>query len=75
MFYVERYYNHGESDPLTGWRRIPFIEHRTRAYCDGYVDAFDSLYPSDPLRIVKVEKNGDTKIVRETKGRGMVHTN
>ncbi|MCK9458533.1 MAG: hypothetical protein M0R80_02715 [Proteobacteria bacterium] len=69
MYYVER--NSGD----LGWRKVSFIEHKTRAYCDGYVDAFDSLYPSDPLRIVKVEKDGITKIVRTTKGRGTVHLN
>lgn len=66
-FYVER-----KTD--LGWRRVPFIEHRTRAYCDGYVDAFDSMYPSDPLRIVR-SIDGSTEIVRETKGRGEVHLN
>lgn len=68
MFYVER-----QTD--LGWRRVPFAEHRTRAYCDGYVDACDSMYPSDPLRIVRQDKDGTTKVVRETKGRGAVHTN
>lgn len=66
MFYVER--NH----PELGWKKVMFTQHRTRAYCDGYVDAFDSLYPSQPLRIIKVEKDNTIKIVRETKGRGKV---
>ena len=70
MYYVEK--NVGNA---LGWFKVPFAEHRTRAYCDGYVDAFDSLYPSDPHRIVKVEKDGTTKVVRETKGRGKVHVN
>jgi len=69
MFYVER--NHDD----LGWFRIPFVEHKTRAYCDGYVDAMDSMYPSKPVRIVKKEKDGTIKIVRETKGRGEVHVN
>lgn len=67
MYYVER-------QTALGWRRVPFAEHKTRAYCDGYVDACDSMYPSDPIRIVRVE-NGETKVVRETKGRGEVHLN
>lgn len=67
MYYVER-----QTD--LSWRRVPFAEHRTRAYCDGYVDAFDSMYPSDPLRVVKQEKD-EVKVVRETKGRGKVHLN
>lgn len=70
MYYVER-----NTESSLGWRRIPFVEHKTKAYCDGYVDALDSMYPSKPVRIVKVEKDGTTKIVRETKGRGKVHTN
>lgn len=69
MYYVER-----KHDEL-GWRKVPFAEHRTRAYCDGYVDAFDSMYPSKPLRIVSEKKDGDTKVVRETKGHGEVHLN
>lgn len=67
MYYVER-------QSSLGWRRVPFAEHRTRAYCDGFVDACDSMYPSDPMRIVKVQ-DGETKVVRETKGRGEVHLN
>lgn len=69
MYYVER--NSGD----LGWRKVPFVEHKTRAYCDGYVHAFDSLYPSSPLRIVKVEKDGTTKIVKTTLGRGEIHLN
>lgn len=33
------------------------------------------MYPSSPMRIVKKEKDGTTKVIRETKGRGEVHTN
>lgn len=57
------------------WYKIPFTEHKNKLYCDGYVDAFDDLYPSPPLRIVKIEKDGTTKIVRETKGRSKVNLN
>lgn len=71
MYYVEQKSKH----EALGWRRVPFAEHKTRAYCDGFVDAFDSLYPSDPMRIVKVEKDGSAKVVRETRGHGKVHTN
>jgi len=70
MYHVERNANNN-----LGWHKLMFTESRTRAYCDGYVDAFDSMYPSDPMRIVKVEKDGTTKVVRETKGRGKVHVN
>lgn len=70
MFYVER-----NTNSILGWCPIPFVEHKTRAYCDGYVDALDSMYPSKPVRIVKKEKDGTIKIVRETKGHGSVHTN
>lgn len=66
MFYVERLHS------KLGWRKVPFIENKVRAYCDGYVDACDSMYPSDPLRIIRTVK-GLTEIVRETKGRGEVH--
>ena len=69
MYYVER--NSGD----LGWRKVPFIEHRTLAYCEGYVVAFDSLYPSDPLRIIKIDKNGVTKIVKTTLGHSKVHLN
>lgn len=69
MYYVERYH-----DELN-WRKVPFIEHRTKAYCDGYVDAMDSMYPSNPYRIVKIEKDGTTKVVRTTNGRSCVHLN
>lgn len=68
MYYVER-------QSPSGWQKISFTEHRRRCYCDGYVDAYDSMYPSNPMRIVKKEEDGTTSVVRETKGRGEVHTN
>jgi len=68
MYHVEMHHE------VLGWRKVPFAEHRTRAYCDGYVDACDSMYPSRPMRIVKKDKD-ETKVVRETKGRGEVHLN
>lgn len=58
-YFVETYY--GE------WVKVPFTESDIKAYCDGYVDAMDSLYPSRPYRIVK-----DGKVIRETKGRARV---
>lgn len=57
-----------------GWTRIPFAESSSVKYCQGYVDAIDSHYPSPPLRIVRIEDCTQT-VVRETKGRGSVHTN
>jgi hypothetical protein len=67
MYYIEQ-------QTSLGWRKVPFAEHKNRCYCDGYVDACDSIYPSDPLRIVKQDKE-KLKVVRETKGRGKVHLN
>ena len=49
--------------------------YKRQAYCDGYIDAMDSLYPSDPCRIIKEDENGVKTVVRETKGRGAVHLN
>jgi len=69
VYYVEMNCNND-----LGWRRVPFAEHRTRAYCDGYVDAHDSMYPSRPMRIIQ-EKDGTTKVIRETKGHSKVHVN
>ena len=68
MFHVEIHHE------VLGWRKVSFTESKTKGYCDGYVDACDSWYPSNPMRIVRVDKDG-TKVVRETKGRGEVHTN
>ena len=69
MYHVEM------KQDVLGWFKVPFAEHRTRAYCDGYVDAYDSMYPSKPMRIVKRDKDGETEVVRATKGRGKVHLN
>lgn len=59
-----------------GWRTIPFAEG-TRAYCDGWVDCMDSMYPSKPCRIICIDGKHPQPwhVVRETKGRGAVHTN
>ena len=54
-----------------GWRIVSLTRTRSRDYCEGYVDAYDGLYPSQPMKIVR----NDGKLVRETKGRGAVHTN
>lgn len=59
---------HVEQKNGNTWLKLPFINSKTRGYCDGYVDCKDSMYPSPPLRIMKAEK----EIVRETKGRGEV---
>lgn len=56
------------------WRAVPFCQG-TRDYCDGYLDAMDSLYPSAPYRVIWYEKSGIWDVYRETKGRGEVHTN
>ena len=56
------------------WVKIPFAEDSKRAYCDGFVDARDSQYPSRPLRII-LTKDGKQKVVRETKGRGGIQLN
>ena len=58
-----------------GWQRIPFAESTTRAYCDGWVDCMDSMYPSPPMRIVCIDGDKVLKVIRETKGRAAVHTN
>jgi len=70
MYHIEINYNN-----KLGWHKVPFAEHKNRCYCDGYLDALDSRYPSDPARIIKTEKDGSKKIIRETKGHGKVHTN
>lgn len=57
------------------WYEMPFTECSSKLYCEGYVDALDGLYPSDPLRIVKKSEDGSTKIVRETRGHGKIHLN
>lgn len=69
MYHIERF-----TDNVLGWHPIPFASHKNKTYCDGYVDALDSMYPSKPVRIIKTEK-GETKVVRETKGRGEIQLN
>lgn len=69
-YHVEVNYNN-----QLGWRRAPFAEHRLRVYCDGFVDAYDSMYPSRPLRIVKTMADGSTRVVRETRGHAKPHVN
>lgn len=64
-----------------GWRNVPFAESRTQAYCDGWVDCMDSMYPSPPMRIVRVDTASDRdaaaafNVVRETRGRAKPHLN
>jgi SOS-response transcriptional repressor LexA len=53
------------------WRAIPFAEG-TRQFCEGWVSAMDSLYPSMPHRIVCTNSNGTTTVVRYTQGRGPI---
>lgn len=48
----------------------------SRAYCDGWVNAMDSLYPSRPHRIVKTTADGSLyEVVKETPGRAAPHLN
>lgn len=56
------------------WNSVPF-QQGTRDYADGYVDAMDSLYPSDAHRIISYDKEGHVEVYRETRGRANVHTN
>jgi hypothetical protein len=55
-----------------GWRRV-FGACGTRQFCNGWIAAMDSCYPSNPFRIVAAFADGSTEIVHETKGRGNVH--
>lgn len=57
------------------WAHVPFAEG-VLSYCNGYVDAMDSLYPSPAYQIRKFGiVTRDMSIVRETNGRNAVHTN
>lgn len=38
-----------------GWRNVSFVESKTKAYCDGWVDCMDSMYPSRPMRIICID--------------------
>lgn len=67
-FFIERKFD-------GGWMKVSFTETNQKAFCDGFLMAMDSLYPSAPYRIVKFEKDGTKKIVKETRGHGAVHTN
>jgi len=57
-----------------GYRTI-IGSYGTRQYCEGWVDAMDSLYPSAPHRIVSSYADGSIVVVRQTNGRSAVHTN
>jgi len=69
-----KFYKVQTQHPVLEWRDIPFAESKSRAYCDGYVDCMDSHYPSAPCRIIRIADGVET-VVRETRGRGDVHTN
>jgi hypothetical protein len=45
------------------WEKVLFTEGNTKSYCDGYVDAMDTLYPSPRYRIIR-----DGCVIRETVG-------
>lgn len=47
----------------------------SKNYCDGYLDAMDSMYPSAPYRIITYDDQGIVNVYRETRGRSSVHTN
>lgn len=66
-YHVEVYRSVGGNLCLLRWMPVPFAESNTRAYCEGYVDAMDSLYPSAKYRIMK----GD-EVLRETNGHAYV---
>ena len=68
-WHVER----NEGEPL-GWRPISFAAG-TLQYCEGWVDAMDSCYPSKPMRIVATFADGSIQVVRKTEGRSGVHLN
>lgn len=53
------------------WYLLSFAKG-SKDYCQGFVDAMDSLYPSRPYRIAYFECER-WHIVRETKGRGAAH--
>ena len=74
MYHKRKIYHVERKHSQLGWRKIPFAEG-TQGYCRGWVDCSDSHYPSLPLRIVVTFADGSTEIVKETKGRGKVHTN
>ena len=65
---------HVERSSSDGYRAI-IGTYGARGYCEGWVDAMDSLYPSVPYRIVATYADGSIEVVRETKGRSAVHTN
>ena len=60
--------------PDLGWRTVSFAESYVKAYCEGWIDCMSALTPSPPMRLVSID--GDqTRVIRETKGRGEPHTN
>jgi len=75
---IKRYRIQNYTEAL-GWRYVPCIESSSLLYCYGYLDAINSLYPSNPHRVVEVTGRGTTvevvRIVMETQGRGELHVN
>lgn len=57
-----------------GWRNV-FGAEGTRQFCEGYVFAMDSCYPSRPHRIIRTNPNGSIDVMRETKGHAAPHVN
>jgi len=68
-FWVEKWHD------VLGWRAVDFASSNAVQYCHGYLDAMDSLYPSAKYRICKRDSPSNMKVLRETGGRGEVHTN
>ena len=71
---AQSYHVEVKSSDALGYQRV-IGAYGTRRYCEGWVDAMDSLYPSAPHRIIATYADGSIEVVRQTKGRGAVHTN
>lgn len=56
------------------WADVSFAAG-TKSYCQGYVDAMDSMYPSPRHRIIEYVEDELIRVVYETAGRNAPHTN
>jgi hypothetical protein len=70
LHHVDAYY----PEPL-GWSTVFGTRGETRGFCEGWVSAMDSLYPSRPHRIIATYADGSTKLIRQTPGRASPHLN
>ena len=72
---MRRTYHVERKHRTLGWRAV-FGAMGSQAFCEGWVAAMDSCYPSDPMRIVATSPgdgdyvNAVYDVVMETKGRG-----